>query len=398
MAENKQELTFQDFVVHYTGFPKPDQNLLYVGVGTAANIDHKNGAVLDMNNYHQFPPVVRSIYQKHNMTTHLVQIDPFTSDIPYVVKDDGTPNFYQDDQYSNVWHSYDNSLHVYSFRIYAEYGLQGPVKNDIIDYLRTLNNFTVESNHLMLFHDFTGRNTFEVAYYFDRELKDNIDRVVYDITCRCPGTCYVELTNPAMIYNTNLRRNGIVVIANPYSIPKEEWITTFVDNMGNQHIQAQMAAVIHNEINRLFEYIFPIYRRFMMSLQKLEEEQNIEPLLRTIQTTNDVNFLYPDFIFDYALLEQYKILVYTVQQAEHENLVAQCSQFVGACKMILHDYIMRIYSMFRLNTNKVVNELIDQIPNEPYKWTATIRDSIRNHINGIVGEGIDMPRMVQRFL
>ena len=69
-----------------------------------------------------------------------------------------------------------------------------------------LNDFCMEQNVSMFYHDFTGRNVKPLAHFFDKQLGDHVEHVVYGFGARADFGCYFDLTAPYSSYPYILER------------------------------------------------------------------------------------------------------------------------------------------------------------------------------------------------
>lgn len=66
---------------------------------------------------------------------------------------------------------------------------------NITEQLRKLNLFAIENNITTLYHDFTGRKNSLLAEYFDRELYEHLDHIIYSLSAREDHGCRFDLTD-----------------------------------------------------------------------------------------------------------------------------------------------------------------------------------------------------------
>ena len=172
-----------------------DPVFIYIGIGTAiGQLTAEN--VLENCNYHQFPPFLQHIKNVlPNVRLFVMLIDPRQEDPPYMVNDYHLLNEKDDKDH---YISQDTRLQVFVLRenVYTDTDIH--INNDkhinITNHLRDLNNFSIEHNASLLYHDFTGRRLAEIAEYFDDEYKERLDQIVYGLSAREDHGCYFDLT------------------------------------------------------------------------------------------------------------------------------------------------------------------------------------------------------------
>lgn len=177
---------------------------IYIGVGTFAGLLNEDGT-LAPENYHQFPPFVQDLYNRiTKLNLFLVLIDPLQENPPYLTRDfpvvEVQPNHYM---------SNDSHLHVLVYRnsVYTEpddkqrYNEQDV---NITSALQELNRFAIDNRASLLYHDFTGRRTADLAEYFDYDYEPVMDQIVYAMSAREYHGCYFDLTKPDAYFATKV--------------------------------------------------------------------------------------------------------------------------------------------------------------------------------------------------
>jgi hypothetical protein len=177
--------------------PKHEPVFIYVGIGTLAGLLRPDGT-LAPENYHQYPPFVQDLHNRIPcLNVFLVLIDPRQENPPYLLRDFPLKEVNRDHYVSPNGH-----LQVFVHRkvVYtdpddeANYTEQGGI--NITALLRDLNDFTLANRASLLYHDFTGRRTGDIAEYFDRDYAPNLDQIVYAMSAREHHGCYFDLTKP----------------------------------------------------------------------------------------------------------------------------------------------------------------------------------------------------------
>lgn len=195
--------------------PPKEPVFIYVGVGTAAGLVNSDG-ILEPTNYHQFPPFLQYVRKRiTNLNLFLVLIDPRQENPPYMARDFPLIEI-QIDEYQ-MENAENGSLHVFVFRknVYTDTDVQENenwnVNNNnddavnITETLRDLNNFAIANQASLLYHDFTGRRTANLAEYFEYECENQyMDQIIYAMSARKDHGCYFDLTHSSSYYPIRL--------------------------------------------------------------------------------------------------------------------------------------------------------------------------------------------------
>jgi len=202
-----------------SSIPLEEQVFIYTGVGAAAgSVDH-NG-ILQLQNYHQYPPFLQNLKNTiPNLHIFIILIDPYQENPPYMVND---KNLTIDLINENIecYTNNTNDLTVYVIRkcVYTDpYEAKSDYIN-ITQQLRHLNLFAINNNITTLYHDFSGRQNALLAEYFDKELNDDLDHIIYGLSAREDHGCIFDLTDissyfPFKIdYITFLNENKRIII------------------------------------------------------------------------------------------------------------------------------------------------------------------------------------------
>ena len=208
------ETIIQNIKDDISDIPERDPVLIYIGVGTYAGlmtIGEDETRFLEPKNYHQYPPFIKELKKMiPNLRVSIVLIDPMQENPPYMVND---RKYTEDEFYEesiDKYVSYDEKIHLYVLRQSVTIGEIYPSHLDscvnITDALHDLNQFCIQNDISLLYHDFTGRNMKMFAEYFDSSLDENIDRIVYGFGGRADFGCYFDLTSPVARYPVFLER------------------------------------------------------------------------------------------------------------------------------------------------------------------------------------------------
>ena len=175
------------------------KQIIYVGIGTAAGYREPDNS-LALKNYHQYPPFLQSLKNSQaDVSLSILLIDPCQEQPPYMVQDKGLVKAIADN--NTVYTSQDQTLTLYTLRKDVFTDPYTNVNNNNINFinmtshLRDLNNYAIMHNVLLIYHDFTGRNNRILAEYFDEEIKEHLDHIIYGLGLREDFGCYFDLTD-----------------------------------------------------------------------------------------------------------------------------------------------------------------------------------------------------------
>lgn len=178
--------------------PLEEPVFIYTGVGAAAgSLDH-NG-ILQLENYHQYPPFLQNLKNTiPNLHIFIILIDPCQENPPYMVNDKNLTLQANDLINGNIeWYTNNSCLTVYVMRkgVYTDPYQENNEYINITEQLRHLNLFAINNNITTLYHDFSGRQNALLAEYFDHELNENLDHIVYGLSAREDHGCMFDLTD-----------------------------------------------------------------------------------------------------------------------------------------------------------------------------------------------------------
>ena len=186
--------------------------VVYTGIGTAAGYLSANGT-LEAANYHQYPPFLQELKQRHqNLRLYIILIDPRQEDPPYLTKMEPYRKLHNGTD--TCWLTLDGFTRVYVWRTNVGTVVDLPLADekeaandnisfvDITTELVALNAFAVEHSICTFYHDFTGRRNHLLAEYFDKDphVRGHLDYIIYGFSARQDHGCYFDLTNDACFY------------------------------------------------------------------------------------------------------------------------------------------------------------------------------------------------------
>jgi len=239
---------FTDIKERISVIPLNEPVFIYIGVGTCAGLKNKEG-ILEPQNYHQYPPFLQDLKNKiAELNLFIVLIDPFQEQPPYLLADKGLLlNNNNNINNNNIDASAcvtdriaasaptasaiaahaatasaiaahaapaatasaiaahaatASGIAVYSLlqSVYTDpYDCYGDSINITTD-LRDINKYAMEENITLLYHDFTGRRNSVLAEYFDPELKNHLNHIVYGMSARQDHGCYFDLSEASSYF------------------------------------------------------------------------------------------------------------------------------------------------------------------------------------------------------
>jgi hypothetical protein len=208
-----------DIQTEISYIPTKSPVLIYIGVGTYAGLarleENTNIRILTDDNYHQYPPFIKSL--KNNvkkLNLFIILIDPIQENPPHMIIDKKLEENFRECEDPNKFKSQDNRITTYVLRepvTMCVYNKHHTDTNDITNDLEYLNRYCIENTVNLLYHDFSGRSVRYLAEYFDSQLNMYLDRIVYSINSREDTGCYFDLTqsNAHMAYRIKRNRGRV---------------------------------------------------------------------------------------------------------------------------------------------------------------------------------------------
>ena len=261
-----------DFTAIIKHIQTEKKQIIYIGIGTAAGLREPDGALLPKN-YHQYPPFIQDLKNSGpTISLAVLLIDPNQENPPYMVEDKGlvpkdTPH--NNNNYTDIYTSPDETLTLYTLRanVYADvFQRYDDTYINITDHLRVLNAYAMANNVLFICHDFTGRRNQLLAEYFDDELRDHLDHIVYGLGLREDFGCYFDLTDPCSYHPYYRTGVGAIKLFNAYYyIVNDKLSMMRSDTMRsdsmliNKHIEKLLTLVkqeLHNVVLQALRVVF----------------------------------------------------------------------------------------------------------------------------------------------
>lgn len=237
--------------------------ILYIGVGTYAGLKEADGSLLPKN-YHQYPPFLQSLKNLHTgVSLSILLIDPCQENPPYMVQDKClVPKPNNNNLPDTIYTSRDNTLTVYTLRknVYTD-----PYQNyadsylNITEHLRDLNKYAMENDVLFIYHDFTGRNNRLLAEFFDEDIKQHLDHIIYGLGLREELGCYFDLTDLCSYHPVYRTVQGTLKVFNVYDYIINDKINVMCNvpmlsnadtDMVNTHMQ-RLLEMVTKELNNI---------------------------------------------------------------------------------------------------------------------------------------------------
>jgi hypothetical protein len=157
--------------------------------------------------------------------------------------------------------SRDHSLTVYTWRedVYTD-PYQHVRGIDITAHLRELNQFAIDSGSLFVYHNFTGKNNRILAEFFDEELKDHLDHIIYGLGLRENVGCYFDLTDVCSYHPFYIDAHNRIKLFNVYDyilndkihLLKSDFNMKYINenNIFNSHIE-KIVHILKYELNNV---------------------------------------------------------------------------------------------------------------------------------------------------
>jgi hypothetical protein len=337
---------------------------IYTGVGSAASLNAEG--ILEQQNYHQFPPFLQNLKNTiPNLHLFIILIDPYLEEPPYMVKDKGI-RILNDNECEN--NSYCNSasetsgcnamasgcnamasgcsetrgcnamaamasgcsetsgcnamaaMAAYRKSIYTNAYLENG--ENITNQLRRLNKYAIQNNITTLYHDFTGRDNKLLAEFFDLELGEDLDHIVYGMSARENHDCYFDLTELTSFFpyriTSDANKRPLIRLFNIYKYITLDYISEKLDVQYTLYPQAmhpmidaqkeQVIIRVKNEFKNSNFSILRVIKRLITGLDTYEEITNMywfEPLPPRIKNKSLDLYHKKEFIHLFSFLLDY---------------------------------------------------------------------------------------------
>jgi hypothetical protein len=395
-------------IMEIMDIPKVDpdiQRLYFFSVGSAANMSEKRVTKLEQNDIQQYPPLVQKLGMEMGMETHLILMDPVLTNPPYIVQHmREIHNLDPNDDQHDYQHDYQNgdyyfypqiNLHVHVFKIPVNYQTI-PSKNgnvnvalnyDITPILYQFNEHCKETNNLLIFHDFSGRDTWKLAEHMDNHPSGSKNAsVLYDISMRRQGSCYVDLNDPFYNVKMDVDNNNKLVFFNPFHLRSHEIINMIkkMDPFRDANEINQLLYVVKRNIYLIKNYLYPVVRRSLVFIQDYitkptrEEKSNLVDKFKSRMLESD-----------FVLYEAYGYMnLYRNINSIHNNdsFPYEVEKNVKNMIKIMCSIIEHMFNGIRFSHNDMMS--VHFINLNLYKWMDYLEQDIKEWKNGF-GNFID---------
>jgi len=247
--------------------------------------------------------------------------------------------------------------------------------------LMDFNQYCFDTEDLLIFHDFSGRDTWLLADYFDSYCYNHLNRILYDITLRSQGSCSIDLENQIYFLSTN-GNNGNITLVNPYKHSIHDLSVILMGGI-EPKLRVQFTIPILKKIHVFKNHIYPLLRRFISHKNDLlKEDADIDWFLSRVKIEeffvvdkvmkNNVG-MYDQFIA-YKESKEMKIL---------DKIIDQLTEIV---KTALIELLYIVDSSLD-HVGAEIEKNIGVIHNDIYSWS----DSVISHIlTKFMNVGIDI--------
>lgn len=400
-AYNPECIGLDGFVTSFIADGKGNQNIIFISIGCASNLLQKSLMKLDEKDNQQYTPYLKKIKNFYpEIPLYLVLIDPELYNPPYCVKSSRQhfllgkftnplnvelpEGWCRNEQYSNVYINNIENIHVYVIRemvVYTEVDTERESaieKNhiNIIDQLAILNEHCKGTNDILFVHDFTGRNTHYLSYFFDKELCGYKDRIIYDITLRSDGMCFVDLLNPLYDLRVVDKGDGIITFKNPYNIDISELVQEYT-NSSDDIYKKQIIHTIRVIIRNFFEIIYVMFRQMYMLVKEIHANR-----VDVYGVINRLNMIisnsYPNLINLYYGYDVKTVIndIYDAMIKTHKIDIKRLESLVNALDGIVRKELDKLLLMINKRDKKSSDMLIVQMYKDLYKWEEIVREFI----------------------
>ncbi len=366
--------------------------LIYVGIGTIAGRirnDENNVAILDDENYHQFPPALQKLYmQIPNLQIFCIYIDPSLENIPFITQDNRMNNKLNLSEWKpghNGFSFENNRITIYPFRkniivnSTKEYPYRISEYVNITDELSRLHKICIENNCTYLYHDFSGNdNTKYIEKYFvesDIPIKNHIDHIIYGLGNGNINGCYYDFRKPEahlayLVKNTPNRPMisvfSINYILNSYQNQDNQnvyrdiitYLNQVIESFGDDNIEiitSIMCVFIETFISQFRDYILYILRYIKDMQEKIIKGENPEFDITTYGFNN---------VFDKVMMREIKNIIDT-----KSNMFYKCIDFI-ADKFEFEFNILA--QKHRMNGRDFLHHIVSNP--DKYSWYGTFRN------------------------
>jgi hypothetical protein len=215
------------------------KNIIYMGIGTAAGYREPDGSLADKH-YHQYPPFLQNLKNSiPDVDMHIILIDPYQENPPYMVADKGLQQMNNGQQHINIYCSPDNTLFLYVLRenIYTDAEINNKEEYiNITPELKELNQYAIENDAVFIYHNFTGIDNSMLAELFDKELGEHLEHIIYGLGLREDFGCYFDLSEQCAYHPHYIDEWGNIKLFNMYYYMVNEKLNSLHTDIWNKYI------------------------------------------------------------------------------------------------------------------------------------------------------------------
>jgi hypothetical protein len=254
---------------------------IYTCVGSA---NYDKNKCIDYENYHQYPPFLQNMKNMiKDLHLVLILIDTYQEDPPYVTIDCNMENN------NNVcYETNDRTMRVFVIKKSIHYNVTKnslPTSYNITDDLTKLNNYCIENDISMLHTNFTGHDIDVLAEYFDTELKNNLDQIIYGFGSRENHGCLYNLLENSAYFPIRIeegKKRPIIKMFNYYNFIVNNNYDKINKELSLYHQNMHKYAVLHKEIiiekiiNKFKNVYFMYLRNLYNKIHNNSENEGID--------------------------------------------------------------------------------------------------------------------------
>ena len=228
---------------------------IYIAIGSAAHMVKREDGGVDDLYYHQFPKFLEEMHQAINMTTFHILIDPDLESPPFMTVDNSKGLVF--DNYDICQHSTDKKHIVYCMRHAVTMSVYTQAYTDITHELHQLNDLAMENKKLLVYNDFTGRNTKPLANYFDDTISKHLDHIIYGLGNRGNHGCYIDILNPSC--KLAFKLEGSIKVFNPFHMLHNKLnMAEEIETYPFEHIE-----IITTSIENILDYSYKYFNNIL---------------------------------------------------------------------------------------------------------------------------------------
>jgi hypothetical protein len=272
---------YLDFIANSNSNTNPI--VIYIAVGCAAHQIQKDKDemwILPENKNQEYPLFLQILKSKFpSVNLHIFMIDPLLEDIPFVIssnkeyKEDKKTlknNWYQLN--SEMFYNQKENTTIYAIKDYVVYPydkFEDKKKYNI--FFEKLNNYAKQLNWTVFFCDFSGRSIRDSAIYFEKEIKNHHDHIIYGFLADDENisTCNIDTTSPECLYLLSLsKENNKIQVFNPYMYDENyyEELPKYLDAYHKNKEDLNIASI---QIKNFLRYKKRYIKNIMYSLRAI---------------------------------------------------------------------------------------------------------------------------------